>query len=188
MKLRHLAATMLVFSGCAAQPTTVGQDTLLSNPTIPTADLQSLYSDQRWSSVEHRRYDGYVLMQASAGDDSSVKIERVIESYPDHSRDSMAVAFGSRVKVDASRVGLYLAPSVRVYAVFYSGPLNSHTALVFPVLQASAIPTRTSGHWNSVYVTGFDPSNWQEANGGVSVGESLTPDQRPSFVPMANSH
>jgi hypothetical protein len=176
MRLLPLAAALSMLCGCATKETESTSDTLAGNPTIETSDLRLLYSAERWATVENRRYDAYVVMDGVADFDSSVKIVKVLESIPDHSRDDMAREFAGRLRIQQDRTASFFTPKLRVYAVFYSGPANSHTALVFSYQAPSPSSSSRGGHPNDAYVTGYDPESWQLADGHVSMGENLTPD------------
>ncbi|HEY5079440.1 MAG TPA: hypothetical protein VII43_06315, partial [Opitutaceae bacterium] len=121
MRIPFLAAIALLLCGCATQTAVTDSDTLSGNPTIETGDLRPLYSDERWSALENRRYEGYVVMEAVAEGDS-LRILKRIESIPDHTRDEMAMDFAGRMKVRRESPGTFFAQRKRVYAIFYPAP------------------------------------------------------------------
>jgi hypothetical protein len=178
MRLLPLSAALAMLCGCATQNTGSAPDTLAGNPTIETGDLSPLYSAERWTTVENRRYDAYVVMEGVADTDSYVKVLKVLESIPDHSRDDMAREFAGRLKAEPDRTASYFTPKLRIYAVFYSGPLDSHAALLFAYQPPSPSSSSKGGHPGDPYVTAYDPASWQLADGHVSMGENLTPDHR----------
>ena len=178
MRIPPLAAALLLLGGCTTQPATTASDTLAGNPTIDTSDVRLLYSPERWSAVENRKYDGYVVMEGVPEADSSVKIQKVVEAIPDHGRDDMAMEFGSRLKAIPETSGTYFTPKIRVYAVFYTGALGSHSALVFTYQPPSSAFTKRGESHGDAYVTAYDPASWQLADGTLSIGENLTPDHR----------
>jgi hypothetical protein len=170
------AAAILLFAGCAAPAAGPESDTLAGSPTIETSDVRTLYSAAHWSAIESRTFDGYVVMQGVPESDSTVRIQKVLESVPDHSRDDMAMFFGSRLKAGTQSSGPVFTERIMVYAVFYTGPLGTRTALVFSYQPPDSIYTRSAGRHGEAYVTEYDPASWQLAEGTVSAGNSLSPD------------
>jgi hypothetical protein len=90
----------------------------------------------------------------------------------------MAMEFGSRLKAVPETSSTYFTPKIRVYAVFFTGPMGSHTALVFTYQPPSTAFTKRGEYHGDAYVTAYDPASWQLADGTVSIGENLSPDHR----------
>lgn len=172
-----LASVAFLVAGCASQTAVADSDTLAANPTIETGDLRPLYSAERWSSLENNKYEGYVVMEAVAEGDS-LRILKLTESIPDHSRDEMAMDFAGRMKVRPEAPGTFFSQRKRIYAVFYPTPQGSHTALVFSYQPPGDSSTKGAGYRGDAYVTGYEPSSWQLANGSVASGDDRVPDRK----------
>ena len=106
-------------------------NTLAGNSRIPAAEIRELFQKPQWRNIQGLTYTGYVVMEGRVLSDEKVKIGRISESWPDHSRDLMAQALASRITVPASTTGSNLSPKVEVYVIFYENMLEGNLAVIF---------------------------------------------------------
>lgn len=108
----------------------VEMHSLGGNKRLPSEWIRAFYSEKEWLKLRDTRYDGYVVLRVQIQKDRTVSNLRVLESYPDHSRDVSAVNFAKSTRLFAPRVASRTAPSGEVYVVFYESSTQRH-ALVF---------------------------------------------------------
>lgn len=128
-----LALSAGLLAGCTAgNPAANRQAALIHGAApIPWDEIESILSPRQRSSLESLKYTGYVVMNGWIEEDSTVKISKVVESFPDHARDQLAVAFGKKAVVHTQTSASKISPAVAVYVVFYRTTLEGDIALTF---------------------------------------------------------
>jgi hypothetical protein len=140
-----LRAGILVslLAGCATGPAESPQksNTLAGNDQLPWAEIGGLFTPDQRRKISHLKYTGYVVMTGEVDGDNKVRVGKIIESWPDHSRDQLARTFGTGVIVHASSTGSHVPPQADVWVIFYEKMWEGNLAVIF----AREIDRPTSG-------------------------------------------
>jgi len=108
-----------------------GAPTLRQSPRLPSEEISEFYSSEKFAVLRDVSYKGYVMFEAVALPDQTIRIDRVVESYPDHSRDTAAKSLAGLARIAAHTVGSHLPPHIEVYVIFYPSPGRPESALIF---------------------------------------------------------
>ncbi|PTY08455.1 hypothetical protein DB347_02415 [Opitutaceae bacterium EW11] len=104
---------------------------MATNRRLRGAALQGYYTAAEWSALKDVRFDGYVILRGALNHDGSVHSPASFISYPDHSRDEMAVSFSKRIRLKPTQVGSHISPWAEIYVVFYESGRKPSEALVY---------------------------------------------------------
>jgi len=130
--LHRLALLLLLtLTGCATVHQGPVFHTLAGNPRLQEDLIREFYTEERWKEVRDTPYDGYVIYRGRIERDRSITPGRIIESYPDKSRDKAALSFGRDILLSPVRAGSRVSPSAEVFVVFYETGIAPNKALVF---------------------------------------------------------
>jgi hypothetical protein len=128
-----LACSLLLFLGCTSStPVRQNTGTLLNRTDlIPWDEIESLYNSREQRTLQSLKYSGYVVMDGEIAEDGKVRIRKTLESYPDHSRDTLAQVFGNTAVIRTPTLGSLIIPKAGVYVIFYDDNFEGRIALVF---------------------------------------------------------
>lgn len=121
-----LALITGLLAGCASE-----SPAPKSAAVIPWDDIKTLLNPRQRTTLESLQYTGYVILDAWVQDDGIVRVNRVTESFPDGSRDALAVAFAKKAVIRTQVLGSRISPTAVVYVVFYDHKLEGDIALTF---------------------------------------------------------
>lgn len=118
--------------------------TLGTNERIPSGILESFFERKDWEALMARRYEGYVILRATAREDRTVRLGQVLEESPEPGRESLARQLCDGILVSSISVGSHGNAQVEVYVVFYDYGRGLREALIFAKQESSVAPTATS--------------------------------------------
>ena len=101
------------------------------SPKIPWAEIETLYNPRARQTLQGMTPAGYVIMEGIIDDAGKVRVRKIRESFPDHSRDQAAQAFGQKAEIHAPTIGSLLEARADIYVIFYEHVLEDHIAVVF---------------------------------------------------------
>lgn len=104
---------------------------LNGNIKIPEKEIRGFYSKEAWATIEDAPYDGCVIIRGSVKPNNVFRAGKIIESYPDDSRNKLALKLSKKVKLSSAKVGTRINPTADVYVLFYEENSDKRTALVF---------------------------------------------------------
>ena len=121
------------FAGCTSErrQTVVETHTLAGTPHLPLGDMETLFSPGKWARLRDLEYERYVTIEAEIQSDGTVKLGRVIESFPDASWIGSARNFGQKVELRADGLGSHLNPRAEIVVVLFKPVLEGNLVLVF---------------------------------------------------------
>jgi len=118
--------------------------TLGSNPRIPSGIIEGFFQQKDWDALMARRYEAYVVLQASAREDRSIRLGKLLEAVPDAGRELQARQLCQDILVSSVTVGSHGNAMVEVYVIFYDYGRGLREALIFAKQDALVAPTATS--------------------------------------------
>ncbi|MBI3886788.1 MAG: hypothetical protein HY302_13815 [Opitutae bacterium] len=132
---RWALSTMALLAGCSSSPTVPTQidaptPSLASDKRLPAAEIQSFYSPILWAKLRGEPFKGFVVAEGDV-QGSRFVARRILESYPDGSRNGLALGFLTNVALNVSTVGTNLQPKAMAYVVFYEGNFDGDMALIY---------------------------------------------------------
>ena len=151
----HIFLIILCLTGCetGVGPASTGTaNTLSANPLIPVHDLRNCFSTEGWDAIRNLEYDGYVIIRAFINSDKTLTVDKVVDSYPDDSRNALALKHADQVMLTPTRVGTNTTLHARIYAVFYENPPLPNKGIIF-AQQYGVASTVSLGH--QVYLRHF---------------------------------
>jgi hypothetical protein len=151
MKQLCLCALALLLASCSSpKPSAAyGPDTLGGNRKIQSEVLQDLFTPDEWKDLLARPYAGFVILRGMIAEDGHVANPKIFQSYPDGSRDKMALEFGPNWKIRIPTINSRMPHLAEIYVVFYEGTKFTRKAIVFGTpLNNDVAPTRMSAPSN----------------------------------------
>ena len=140
--------------GCVSQQLkpAVRANTLTGNDRLPHLEMELMSQPKQWELMRNLEYSGYEIIAGQIGDDGHVRITKLVESYPENSRDRLAYALAGKVVLKASIIGTRMPPAAEIYIVFYEKLGDSNLAFVYArqVDYTVAGPSRTAAYLNAV--------------------------------------
>jgi hypothetical protein len=124
---------LLFLGGCATGTVSSAPTahTLRGTSRLPEREIADFYPPGKWERIRDLEYAGYVVLDGWVGENGRVRTGRIVESFPDHSRDQIAHSFAATAKVRSVTAESNIRPKVRVYVVFFEKMLEGDFALVF---------------------------------------------------------
>lgn len=144
-----LLATLL--SGCQTSSPMREGNTLVSNTRIPHRLIAGFYEPAQWRNLENLPFDAYVVLRGTVNNDRTVRVNRVLQSYPNDQRIAKAKEMMDLVRLFPNTVGTRVPPSAEIFVVFYETHANPNTALVF-ARQIGAAPSTTGDVGGNLYL------------------------------------
>lgn len=138
-----VAAATAAMTACST--TGAKNHTLLGNSTFPANSIAAYYDKEKWDDIKNLPYSAYVIISASPGAYNSLKNLRVVENYPDSTRDEIAVQYAQGLPVSSvSTVSSRVPPQIDVYVIFYDRRKGGQ-AVVYAKQKESISVTRSVG-------------------------------------------
>jgi hypothetical protein len=128
-----LVPVVLLLAACASAPAGPAVDAPATrhDAAIPWADIKTLLNPAQQHTLADLPDSGYVVMDGWIQADGTIKVHRVLQSFPDHVRDQLARAYGGNAVVHVETSGSQIAMAAEVYVVFYHTDLEGDIALTF---------------------------------------------------------
>lgn len=124
---------VLTVLGCASTQSVVPPTThnLAGSPGLPLNDIETFFSPAHWQKLRQLDYEGYVAIRAEILSDGSVKLRKIIESFPDTSWNDRAYELGRQVTLRATKGASQINETAEIYVVFFKRGPDGNLALVF---------------------------------------------------------
>jgi hypothetical protein len=122
MKFFTLSALIpLLFVGCVSEQSNlyINPRTLGGSIVFPRDEIAEFYGSKAWQSVRSQEYSGYVIMTGLVDPYGEVGDLRIVQSFPDASRDRLARQLAKDVKIQSLRIDSAIWPAAEVYVIFY---------------------------------------------------------------------
>lgn len=103
---------------------------LTSDLRLPAAEIQSFYTPILWAKLRGEPFKGFVVAEGDV-QGSRFVARRILESYPDSSRNRLAFGFLTNVVLNVSTVGTNLQPKAVAYVIFYERNFDGDLALIY---------------------------------------------------------
>ena len=146
--IRRLCFLLLaaVLTGCAGRPVAIlpSVHTLTGNDRLPHAEMEKLSQSRQWALMRNLEYSGYVIMEGRIDEDDRVHVSKLSESYPDNSRDRLALALGNKTVIHARNIGSRIEAKAEVYVIFYEKLNDANLAFIY-ARQVDYMATEGSG-------------------------------------------
>lgn len=132
-KTTCLVPVFFLLAACAAGPAgaPAGQPATLHSPAIPWAEIGSLLDSGQRGTLANLESTGYVILDGWIGEDGHISVRRVVQSYPDHVRDSLAAVYAESATVAVQSSGSQIRPAAEIFVVFYRNKMEGNLALTF---------------------------------------------------------
>ncbi|WP_152032838.1 hypothetical protein [Ereboglobus luteus] len=140
-----ISTVLLALAGCQSSSSKPTPVTLATNPNSPNNLIQQFYGTAQWNRIKDMKYDGFVIMRGVIADNRTIPNPRIIKSYPDNSRDMMALDFAKDIRITPVTVGGRIRGSGEIYVYFYETKLPPREALVIAKQQDTIGPTVSIG-------------------------------------------
>lgn len=130
-----VASLLLLLGGCSSG----SQDgsyvasvspNLAANRRLPSAQIEKFYSPIQWAKIREMNYRGYVVAEGEIAG-NRLEVRKLRESFPDNSRDALALTMLKDVELKASTVGTNITPRGLAYVIFYERNIDGDLALIF---------------------------------------------------------
>jgi hypothetical protein len=118
--------------------------TLGANARIPSGIIEPFFERKDWDALMARRYEGYVILHATAREDRSMRLGKLLEEVPGAGRETLARDLCDGILVSSTSVGSHGSAQVEVYVIFYDYGRGLREALIFARQAESVAPTVTS--------------------------------------------
>lgn len=140
-----LALSAGLLGGCASETSVPPSRSALSRGAdpVPWQEIESILNPRQSRTLESLKYTGYVVMDGWIDEDGTVKISRIVESFPDQTRDQLARAFGRKAVIHTPTSASMIKPSAVIYVVFYGRAIEGDIALTFARRPGSAFDRHT---------------------------------------------
>ena len=128
-----LTMAALLLGGCASAvaPPPRSTPTLAGTASLPSGEIEALYSPAKWAHLRDLEYEGYAVMEAEIQADGTVLIGRPIAVYPDAAWLAKAKDYGRRVVLRSTNLGSHLGKRAEITVVFFRPVLEGRLVLVF---------------------------------------------------------
>ena len=128
-----LLSSVILLSGCVSRVSVLKPpaNTLIGNDRLPHEEMGRLSQPSQWELIRDLEYSGYAIMEGRVDDDGQVRVTRMVERYPDDSRNQLAYALGNTVVIHAATIGTKMGPKALVYIVFYEKLSGRNLAFIF---------------------------------------------------------
>lgn len=124
-----LAATTMLLTACKTSET-YPPNSIAGNRSIPVRELSYCFDSEGWDKIRTAPYDGYVVLRGKIVD-SELKVTGIVESYPDNSRDRLALEFAKELYAREFSLGSRIPTQATVHALFYETGQEPNVAIVY---------------------------------------------------------
>lgn len=145
IRLKYLVVPLLMaVAGCAADPARLARSvgrplTLTSDARLPAVELREFYSPTLWGRIRDEQFTGFVIVEADVSE-NRLLVRRLVESFPDGSRNQLALRLLQGVELKVSTIGTNLPPRAVAYVVFYEKNLDGDLALIYAKQTDYSVP------------------------------------------------
>ena len=138
-----------LLAGCTAGNTELPPEIPLVHGTdpLPWSDIEAMLNPRQRSTLESLKYTAFVILEGWIEEDGHVRLNRTRQSFPDHARDQLALAFGRKAVIHTPTSASKINPTVTVYVIFYDNAIEGQIALTFAKRSAFS----DSGHFGEDY-------------------------------------
>ena len=149
LKFSFLALVAGLLAGCAAgnPPPSPGSSLVHGMDPLPWSDIEAILNPRQRSTLESLKYTAYVILDGWIEEDGHVRLNRTRQSFPDHTRDQLALAFGRKAVIHTPTSASKINPTVTVYVIFYDNAIEGQIALTFAKRSAFS----GTGHFGEDY-------------------------------------
>ena len=142
---------LLLAAGCttATSSSKAPAWTLEDNAKAPCKIIEEFYGAAQWNEIKKLKYDGYVEIRGTVLRDRTISLGKIIEAFPDDSRNERAKVFSRSIRLSPVSVGSHMSANASVFVFFYESNLKPRQALVVAVQDT---PPTTLSYGGTIYM------------------------------------